>query len=203
MKRARQVAVTMVALVSGFGGFWMACHVLAMGDGLCLHSPIARAWNAPRLGAAPDRTLPANEKPDDEEESVQAGEETPAPEQLPARAPRRVRRVAVAEATPVAQFGEPLDPELALRNALRLAQPAFELCYQTALKTDQRLKGRIVVELSLQAVGLVSAARVVESSLKDDGVSACITRKLRSMRLPPLSEDADVTVPLTLVPRPG
>ena len=118
---------------------------------------------------------------------------------------RRVARVASQaepkpEPAPIASDG-PLDPEQAIRGALRLAQPAFELCYQSALKLDQRVKGRLVIELSVRSDGEVARARVVESTVTDDRVLSCIARRLRTMRLPAVTEDFDVTVPLSLVPR--
>ncbi|MBI5544132.1 MAG: AgmX/PglI C-terminal domain-containing protein [Deltaproteobacteria bacterium] len=170
------------------------------------------SWSATQVGFPSDRlaiedpTIPA---------AVEA-EPEPAPQPQPlAKASRptstRMGSARRAPATAAEPRSAPspssseaaMDPEQAVRGALRLAQPAFELCYQAALKANQRVRGRIVVELSVRVSGEVHEAKVVESTVRDDRVMACIARRLKSMRLPPLEEAIDVTVPLSLVPRAG
>jgi len=95
------------------------------------------------------------------------------------------------------------DPEQIVRNTLRLSLSAFEDCYQNSLRRDSRIKGRVVVTVGVGANGHVSSAKIEETTIKDDGVINCITTRLRALRFPPLGEEVEVTLPLSLVPREG
>jgi outer membrane biosynthesis protein TonB len=95
------------------------------------------------------------------------------------------------------------DPEQIVRNTLRLSLSAFEDCYQNSLRRDSRIKGRVVVTVGVAATGHVSSARIEETTIKDDGVINCITTRLKALRFPPLGEEVEVTLPLSLVPREG
>ena len=80
---------------------------------------------------------------------------------------------------------------------------AFENCYESSLRRDSRIKGRIVVTVGVSADGHVGSAMVDETTIHDDGVISCITARLKGLRFPPLGEDVQVTLPLSLVPREG
>jgi len=95
------------------------------------------------------------------------------------------------------------DAEQTVRNTIKLSLSAFEACYQNSLRRDSRIKGRIVVSVDVDPNGKVVSAKVDETTIKDNGVVNCITARLKALRFPPLGEEVDVTVPLSLVPREG
>jgi hypothetical protein len=95
----------------------------------------------------------------------------------------------------------PPDAEATVRNTIRQSVGAFESCYQSSLRRDSRIRGRIVVSVNAQANGKVVSAKLDETTIKDDGVIGCITNRLKTLRFPPLGEDVQVTLPLSLVPR--
>jgi hypothetical protein len=52
-----------------------------------------------------------------------------------------------------------------LRSAIRGVQPAIRACYEASLRGDERLAGRIVLELEVQPDGRVALGQVAEDEL--------------------------------------
>jgi len=104
---------------------------------------------------------------------------------------------------PPPQPPPPVDAEQTVRNTIKLSMTAFETCYQNSLRRDSRIKGKVMVTVQVLESGLVNGAKLKldETTIKDEGVLGCITARLKSMRFPPLGEDVEVTLPLSLVPR--
>ncbi len=117
----------------------------------------------------------------------------------PPPAVRKQRAVlAVAPAVvPVATNPE-VEPEDAIRMALRSKRASFEHCYEQELKKQAAFSGFIVVALSLSASGKVTEARVHEGNRRDAVVGACIVAALRTMKLPRLTSEADLLIPIRL-----
>jgi hypothetical protein len=128
---------------------------------------------------------------------------TPAPEKLPARPATRRPPVAKPEKEVVVPVVPkiPVDPEQTVRNTLRLSITAFEQCYEASLRRDNRVKGRIVVTVNVLASGKIASAKMVETTVRDETVTACILTRLRQVRFPELGEDLELTLPLELVLR--
>ncbi|MGC4117823.1 MAG: AgmX/PglI C-terminal domain-containing protein [Myxococcales bacterium] len=188
---------------------------------VAVHVTVPPTLPAPQL--LPPAPNPVAEPPPPAEpvaEPVAAPEPTPAepppaPKPVPLTAPPKPLAVAklpsaqpepkpeakaeLLPSTPAMQPPPP-DAEQTVRNTLRLSMTAFEACYSNSLRRDSRIKGRVVVTVHAEASGKVIAARVEETTLKDEGVVSCITSRLRAMRFPPLGEDVELTVPLSLVP---
>lgn len=173
-------------------------------------APAAVSPSAPLLGPPQDLSAavpipadppPADPKPPTDPKpkvAAPARPVSPKPAPEPAAAPERPEIVSVAPPALPA-----VDPEQTVRNTIRLSISAFEACYQNSLRRDSRIKGRIVVSVSVLASGRVSAAKLDETTIRDDGVITCITSRLKGLRFPPLGEDVEVTLPLSLVPREG
>lgn len=87
-------------------------------------------------------------------------------------------------------------------RALRARGKAFQLCYETALKQNSKLKGKLVVEFTIGDRGRVVEALVVNDGLGSPQVSRCVIDTLKRVRFPP-PEDGDVTITNTFVFQPG
>jgi hypothetical protein len=86
----------------------------------------------------------------------------------------------------------------------------FRRCYEDGLRRDQRLSGRVSLELTVSSGGAVDRASVESATLRDESVSLCVGREaLRVSFLPrdaPTTAKVEVTLstgdePVT-VPRP-
>ncbi len=111
--------------------------------------------------------------------------------------PRKIVRVArTVQVGP--QAPAPVEPEDAIRMALRLKRSQFEYCYQRELKKQAAFSGFLVVAVSVTAEGTVTDARVQEGNPRDAAVGGCIVAQLRTMKLPLLTSDADLIIPIRL-----
>ncbi len=118
------------------------------------------------------------------------------PAQPPAPVAHRRPRV-------MASVAPALDPTLtepgdAVRAALRLKRPALEHCYEEELKKQAAFDGFVVVAISVAANGTVLGASVEEAGRRDARVGACIVAQLKRLKLPPLTEEADLQIPIRL-----
>lgn len=193
MNRTNRFTLAAAELLAATGGM-LILSVALVGS---LPEPAAaesEALSAPALGFAPERSPVA----------VQASSARPVPvvradrsaASFPLAFPSSLR----AQLIDTGRTERPVDHRSMVRNAIRAAQPALDLCYQNSLRANQNLRGRIVVSVSLQPNGEVAEARVVESTVDDAPVMSCIRRRLQALRLPALGEAVEVTVPLTLRP---
>lgn len=89
-----------------------------------------------------------------------------------------------------------------VQRALRARGKAFQLCYETALKQNSKLKGKLVVEFTIGDRGRVVEALVVNDGLGSSSVARCVLDTLKRVRFPP-PEDGDVTITNTFVFQPG
>lgn len=93
------------------------------------------------------------------------------------------------------------DAETVVRRGLRAALPALEACYESELRRNGRLRGRILVAIAVRSSGDIASSRIAESTLQNPEILGCITGRLKRLRLPPPGEDVEITLPLSLVPR--
>lgn len=89
-----------------------------------------------------------------------------------------------------------------VQRALRARGKAFQLCYETALKRNSKIKGKLVVEFTIGDRGRVVEALVVTDGLGSPEVARCVLDTLKRVRFPP-PEDGDVTITNTFVFQPG
>ena len=108
--------------------------------------------------------------------------------------------VAAPPSTPTVARNE-VEPEDAIRMGLRSKRASFEHCYETELKKQAAFSGFILVALSLSASGKVTEARVQEGNRRDAVVGACIVAALRTMKLPALTSEAELLIPIRLQAR--
>jgi len=62
----------------------------------------------------------------------------------------------------------------------------IQYCYETELKRDDRLRGKLVVAMTVTASGQVQEANVVHNSVGSDRLAACALSQIRSWRFPPV-----------------
>jgi hypothetical protein len=85
---------------------------------------------------------------------------------------------------------------------IRRRQDAFQACYETALKANSKLQGKLVVEFTIGDGGKVTDARVVRDGLNSAEVSTCVVATLKRIRFPAPS-DGEVTISNSFVFQPG
>lgn len=86
-------------------------------------------------------------------------------------------------------------------KVMRSATPGFKRCYETALKEDPRLRGRVVFELDIAADGTVTTVKLTLPE-ENPAFELCLTRRARTLRFGKGSAPIKVTWPLQLVPGP-
>lgn len=177
----RKISAAVLLLVAG------GLFVLAARSGVALRTrsdAIARSY------AWRDIRLPEPARPVADVQPAQL-EEAPAP----VVKVKRVRKPApVVEAAPRIE----VEPEDAIRLALRGKRASFERCYELELKKQAAFSGFVVVAVSVSAEGKVLEAKVQEGNRRDAVVGACIAGALRTMQLPQLTSDADLLIPIRL-----
>jgi TonB family protein len=79
-------------------------------------------------------------------------------------------------------------------------QGQIRYCYEQGLLQDAHLSGRVTVDFTIGANGLVKAASISQSTLRNTSVEECIVQRLRSWKfpLPDGGVDVKVTYPFTL-----
>ncbi len=87
--------------------------------------------------------------------------------------------------------------DAALSAALRERALAARRCYETALKRDASLRGKVVLGLQLSDDGSVCASRIVQDTLKNPDAVGCIQNLFLGARFPaPGGGCVNVALPL-------
>ena len=93
-----------------------------------------------------------------------------------------------------------LDPEV-IRRIVRLNSGRMVGCYQTGLRTNPALSGRVAVAFAIDREGSVSTVRDAGSDLADPAVTQCVIKSFYSLSFPPPAGGiVTVTYPLTFSP---
>jgi hypothetical protein len=69
------------------------------------------------------------------------------------------------------------------RTARNLGYWPFRQCYEDGLRRDQRLAGKVSLELLINASGSVDRSVVRTTTLRDEAVAACVAREARHLAL--------------------
>jgi hypothetical protein len=157
----------------------------------------ARAVPAPARPAPPDL---APDRPPDTAPAPPPAEakRPPAPRPAPrAPAPTEGTGPAVAALGKVSVKGDLPRPEV--ERLVRGHLAAFRACYASELEKDPRLKGRMVLELTVEPTGAVSLADVKTSTLSS-AADLCVGRAARDLhfRSRPGAPPVIITFPLDL-----
>ncbi len=90
-------------------------------------------------------------------------------------------------------YFKPLTSQALVRGGLDRAQVAAVInrhegqirhCYEKGLQSKPGLSGRLKMKFTINGRGIVSAANIASSSLKDRTVESCIAKRLRSWKFP-------------------
>lgn len=87
-------------------------------------------------------------------------------------------------------------------RVIRKRAAAFQQCYENALKTDSKLKGKLVVEFTIAEDGRVADANVVNDGVGSPAVAKCVLNALKRLRFPK-PDDGEVTITNAFVFTPG
>lgn len=88
-----------------------------------------------------------------------------------------------------------------ISKQIRQRMDSVRSCYERALKTDNRLRGRIKVEISVDRHGRVEKARIISDTFKSKAVGRCIVARIRKWNLrPPKAGRISVVIPFTFTP---
>jgi TonB family protein len=85
---------------------------------------------------------------------------------------------------------------------IRRRQDGFQQCYETALKQNSKLQGKLVVEFTIAEDGRVREAKAVKDGLGSAEVSSCVVNLMKRLKFPP-PKDGDVTITNSFVFQPG
>ena len=85
---------------------------------------------------------------------------------------------------------------------IRRRQDGFQACYETALKVNSKLKGKLIVEFTIGETGKVIDANIAKDGLGSAEVGSCVIGLLKRLRFPAPS-DGEVTISNTFVFQPG
>ncbi len=95
-----------------------------------------------------------------------------------------------------------LPPEV-IQRIVRLSQGRYIACYQSGLRTNPALEGRVGIRFLISKSGEVSTAQDHGSDLPDQNVRACIVRAFQSLSFPNPEGGGSVSVTYPLVFSPS
>ncbi len=67
---------------------------------------------------------------------------------------------------------------------------AIKACYESALKTNPNIKGKVSIKFVIGTAGRVTSVNVVENTTGDGSIGSCISGKVKSWKFPPASGGA-------------
>jgi TonB family protein len=76
---------------------------------------------------------------------------------------------------------------------IRRRQSAFRGCYETRLREDRDLAGKVTVQFSIQESGSVTGARATENTSRDAALASCVVDVVGRLRFHPGPEGGSVT----------
>jgi hypothetical protein len=76
-----------------------------------------------------------------------------------------------------------LDPSVIVRE-IKSRIGAVKACYESGLKRNPNIGGKIVLRFEVSAVGKVTSAEIENDTMKDDEVAGCIKSRVMTWRLP-------------------
>ena len=76
-----------------------------------------------------------------------------------------------------------LDPSILVKE-IRSHLGAITACYESGLKRNPNLSGKIQLRFEISAIGKVTSATIENDTMKDDDVASCIKSRVLTWRLP-------------------
>ena len=69
-------------------------------------------------------------------------------------------------------------------SVIKKRKSAIRKCYETALRTNSKVAGKVVIQFTVGTRGRVTAASVKSNSTGDKGVGSCIAKRLKKWKFP-------------------
>lgn len=91
----------------------------------------------------------------------------------------------------------------AVIRLINTRRAAITRCYETQLRTDPTLSGRVAVTMTIQESGSVTGVRATENTTGSDAVAACVVRVISGFRFTPGPTDGSVTYSFPFVFEPS
>ena len=84
-------------------------------------------------------------------------------------------------------------------KVMRRRSSAFRACYESRLKVNPGLKGKVVIRFTIGTAGRITNIKVAQNSTGDSAVGSCIINKVRRWRFsPPENGSVTFTYPIVL-----
>jgi hypothetical protein len=94
-------------------------------------------------------------------------------------------------------------PAETVQRVMRQNVGRYRQCYETGLRGNPALHGRVMVRMTIDASGSISSAEDAGSDLADDTVTSCVFGTLGTLTFPqPAAGSATATVPIVFSPTP-
>ncbi len=145
--------------------------------GLFMQRAAAGAGNASELKRLDSHLLKSAESPDVAGWDVSTGN---------VQVVRIVRRGAVSEA--------------AVRAMIQQHLGEIQGCYHQALLAQPALGGKLVIQFSVDARGLVTAIKVVSDEMQNKSLTSCLTQKMKAWQFANVQSGGEATVTLEFQP---
>jgi TonB family protein len=84
--------------------------------------------------------------------------------------------------------GSELRTDASLLAVVRKYSAGIRFCYDTELKKDPSLRGKLIVAITVAASGAVTETRVVQDTLGSDALTSCALAQMRSWKFPQIPE---------------
>jgi hypothetical protein len=102
---------------------------------------------------------------------------------------------------PLDNAAAPAYPPSALYDAFSKAKPRLIACYLPGKKRDPKLRGKVIVNFTINPSGTAKPVANEGSTLEDDDVIACVIRTVKTIRFTkPIEGNATVVYPLIFRP---
>jgi len=82
-----------------------------------------------------------------------------------------------------------------LKRLMRINEKAFQACHESALRSDPNMKGKIVIELTINKKGKVSKTKVRKNTTGNKAVSSCLAGRMKKWRFPEQAETTTAILP--------
>lgn len=73
---------------------------------------------------------------------------------------------------------------LTVRKKIKKDLPKIHRCYESALRYEPELSGKVSVRFAVVRKGYVKGVHITENTLDNDQVERCVTRVVRAIRFP-------------------
>lgn len=85
-------------------------------------------------------------------------------------------------------------------NLMQRRMGLFRACYESALRRNSQLAGKISLEIHIARTGVVTDVEIDDDTIGSGAVASCLASRMRRLRFPKSPGGVTVTVPLVFMP---